>query len=98
LVTSVLLLTLLLKLHCQPGVIGSVSFEPVANVEVSDVLNVPLAFVAKSRSKPEAVKSGRDASGRTGDSAPAVLKKFVQSKSAATASSVTLPSSWNSSS
>ena len=43
----------------------------------SEVLYVPLVFVTKSRSKPEAVKFAGSAS-----SAPAELKKFSQSKAA----------------
>ena len=41
--TSILLLTLLSLLHCQPE-IGSVSLLPVAYVEASAVLNVPFVL------------------------------------------------------
>src|SRR3989442_12003292 len=54
--TSILLLTLLSKLHCHPGVGFRVSLLPVANVVWSAVLNEPSAFVAKSGEKPELVK------------------------------------------
>src|SRR5262245_24572249 len=75
-ITSVLLLTLLSWLHCHPGVIGSVSLLPVANVDGSAVLKLPFAFVAKSLSKPEVLKPGLfTASGRTGDGWPLELKK-----------------------
>src|SRR5437763_15894304 len=53
---SILLLTLLSKLHCHPGVMFSVSLLPVENVVWSAVLNEPSEFVAKSRSKPEFVR------------------------------------------
>ena len=76
--TSFLLRTLLSMLHCQPGVIGSVSLLPVANVVLSDVLNEPFAFVTKSRSKPEASKPAGSAS-----SLPAGVEEVLPSRSPA---------------
>ena len=76
---SILLFTFASWLHCQPGVIASVSLLPVANVVSSLVLKVPFALVRKSRSKPEAVKPGRLGSGTTGAFCPFALKKSAQS-------------------
>ena len=49
---STLLLTLASRLHCQPEM-SSVSFEPVANVVVSNVRNVvPVLLKSFSKSAP----------------------------------------------
>ena len=94
---SILLLTLLSRLHCQPGVIGSVSLLPVANVVASLVLNVPFAFVMKS-----ALEHRRREPGRQGpSSAPAASKRLSQSTVCVVPPTFvvvlarTSPSSWN---
>src|SRR5213593_1432202 len=72
--TSILLLTLLSKLHCHPE-IGSTSLLPVANVVVSLVPNVPLLFT-KSAVSFAAVKPD----GRGEMVAPLALNRLSQSR------------------
>src|SRR5207237_9205623 len=95
---SILLLTLLSKLHCHPGVMFSVSLLPVENVVWSAVLNEPSEFVAKSRSKPEFVKPAVS-DPETGF--PDESKKLSQSSACVVPPTLvvvlarTSPSSWN---
>ena len=95
---SILLLTLLSKLHCHPGVMFRVSLLPVENVVWSAVLNEPSPFVAKSLSKPEFVKPpvSDPATGLPDES-----KKLSQSRvcvvppTDVVVLALTSPSSWN---
>ena len=72
--TSILLLTLLSLLHCQPE-IGRVSLLPVAYVEASAVLNVPFGLRTKSLLKPAAVNPFGSGFFLT----PAAVKRLSQS-------------------
>src|SRR5438132_10466959 len=73
--TSVLLLTLESWLHCQPGVMLSVSLLPVANVVSSPVAKPPLVVVLKSCTKRAAVNPV----GSAGLVAPAEVNMLSQS-------------------
>jgi hypothetical protein len=73
-ITSILLLTLLSRLHCQPGVIGRVSLEPVANVLLSFVRKV-FPLLLKSLTKLASLKPA----GSGSFAAPAAVKSESQS-------------------
>src|SRR5437763_3801587 len=94
---SILLFTFESALHCQPGVIDSVSLLPVANVVESLVTKDPFAVDRKSRSNPAAVKPAGN-----GDLVvPAAVNRLSQSSvcvlppTLVVVLALTSPSSWN---